>query len=120
MTGRASAMAVAGLYRRPAYNASPMSSVAPRGAGIPAIAGSIAIVGGLLVLIGWAFGIESLPQPMANASSMKPSTASAFVAIGAALWLYSKTRFSLAAASLGGVVALVGLISLGHLVFGQD
>ena len=112
-------MAVAVLTRRPAYNLSPMTSVAARGAGIPASAGLIAITGGLLVLVGWVFQIETLTQPMASAASMAPVTAAAFIAIGASLWLFSRGGFQTLAAGLGALVSVTALTSLLLLVFGQ-
>ena len=99
-----------------AYNAARMTSVAPRGAGVPAIAGSIAIASGLLVLAGWVFGIHVLKQPMDTAANMQPATAAALIAIGVSLWLHTQQRFKTAAAAVGLTLAGVCVLALALLV----
>ena len=111
-------MSLAILDERPAYNASPMTIVRRPGAGIPGTAASLAVAGGLLVLAGWAFDIQFLKQPTDVATTMKPATATALVAIGLSLWLQARTRYSNVAAFVGGLVAVLGAVSFGDLVFG--
>src|SRR5262245_36295903 len=97
-----------------------MTGARLRWARVTPIAAAIAIAGGLLVIAGWAFDINLLTQPIPAASSMKVGTAVAFILIGASLWLHAKTRFKAAAAALGWLVAALGALSLGHLLFVQD
>jgi PAS domain S-box-containing protein len=95
-----------------------MTTVRRPGARIPGTAASIAFAGGLLVLAGWAFDIQFLKQPTDVATTMKPAAAAAFVAIGVSLWLQARTRYSGLAALVGGLVAVLGAVSFGDLVFG--
>jgi hypothetical protein len=103
-----------------AYNASRMTGAGTRGADLSRLAASITIGGGALVLVGWAAGIESLTQPVAAASSMRPATAGSLVLVGTSIWLHTYEPFRRAAVGLGGLVAAIGLLSLGHLFFGED
>ena len=107
---------------RPAYyNASPMTLARRPGAWIPGTAAGIAFTGGLLVLMGWAFGIQFLTQPVSVGTTMRPATAGALVAIGVALWLYAaRPRLAGVAAIIGGLVAALGIVSLAHLVVGPE
>ena len=108
------------LTSRPAYyNASRVTTVRRPRAGFPATAALIAIAGGLLVLAGWAFGIDSLTQPVSIATNMRPATAGGLVALGISLWLYARTRLTGAASLIGLLVAVMGAVSLGHLVYGS-
>src|SRR5689334_17132857 len=59
--------------------------VSPRGPLWAAAAGYASVAVGLLVLVGWALGIETLKSVLPNAMTMKPNTAVSLVALGLAL-----------------------------------
>ena len=60
----------------------PGELVSPRGPLWAAAAGFTSAAVGLLVLVGWAFGIETLKSVLPNAMTMKPNTAVSLVALG--------------------------------------
>jgi two-component sensor histidine kinase len=80
----------------------------------------IAIVGGALVLLGWAFDIRALKQPLPVVASMKANTAASLAMSGLALWFLSKRTRPRVQTVLGVFVALVGFVSLTEDVFAFD
>ena len=94
--------------------------VSPRGPLWAAIAGCASIAGGLLVLVGWAFGIDTLKSVLPDAMQMKPNTAAALILLGAALAAsavvkppYVASRARVTVARLGaGAALLIGLATL--------
>jgi hypothetical protein len=96
--------------------------VNPRSGGsrVPGLTGLAVMIVGLFVHAGWLFDIPALRQPLTNASAMVATTATILMLIGAALWLLSVRRLPLLVMLLGLAIWGVGLISLGHVVFGPD
>ncbi|BCM94253.1 phosphoserine phosphatase RsbP [Abditibacteriota bacterium] len=84
--------------------------------------GAISI--GTLVLLGWAFEVESLKRIAPMLVAMNPLTAVCFILSGAALWELRRPHSTSSIASLcrviGAIVALVGFLKLGELVFGWN
>ncbi|MEJ0037531.1 MAG: PAS domain-containing protein [Gammaproteobacteria bacterium] len=56
--------------------------VSPRGPLWAVVTGYASVVVGLLVLVGWAFDIETFKSVLPNAMAMKPNTAAALMALG--------------------------------------
>jgi hypothetical protein len=86
-----------------------------------ASAGSVIV--GCLVLVGWAFGFETLKAFHSGIVSMKPNTAICFVVLGVGLWLSPKqsarpervdAKRKVAAQTCASFVALVGAVTLGE------
>jgi signal transduction histidine kinase/ActR/RegA family two-component response regulator len=102
------------------YNAPAVAQPYLRGSLVPRISAFAAIVAGALVLIGWQFDITWLEQPMPTASAMMATTALTFVAAGISLHLLSSKRSLPIAAVVGAAIGVMGLLSLGHVPFGQD
>ena len=102
------------------YNAPAVAQPYLRGSLVPRISAFIAIVAGALVLIGWQFDITWLAQPMPTASAMMATTALTFVAAGISLHLLSSQRSLPVVVVVGAAIGVLGLISFGHVPFGQD
>jgi signal transduction histidine kinase len=103
-----------------AYNAGVVRRLSEDIALVPRITGASAIVAGLLVQAGWLFDIRALRQPMPDASAMMPTTATTMIVCGVALWLLSTNRLPRLAMLLGALVGVIGVLSLGHVMFGPD
>jgi PAS domain S-box-containing protein len=104
------------LAQSPAEDALPLVGGLRRAAN----AAAVAVAGaGALVLLGWVLGTESLTRLVAADAPIKPSSATAFVLSGTALWLLAhgdrQPRLRIAAAL---VVTTIGALSLGEYVFG--
>ena len=85
-------------------------------------AAAVAVAGaGLLVLLGWVLRAEFLTRLVAADAPIRPTSATAFVFSGAALWLLghgdTHPRLRIAAAL---VVAAIGALSVGDRLFGVD
>ncbi len=91
-------------------------------------AGLTAIVVGALVLAGWAWDVGTLLSVLPGHAMMKPNTAVCFVLSGVALRLLHPTPFRsgvveprrVAGYACAGVVALIGLTTLGEHVLNVD
>src|SRR5262245_13754525 len=59
--------------------------VSPRGPLWAVAAGYASVAVGLLVLVGWAFGIDTLKSVLPNSMTMKPNSAVALIALGLSL-----------------------------------
>src|SRR3954463_9233842 len=59
--------------------------ISPRGPLWAAVAGYASMAAGALVLVGWAFGIETLKSVLPNAMTMKPNTAVSLIALGVSM-----------------------------------
>ncbi len=86
---------------------------------------SLCAVGvGLLVLVGWASGLDILTRVLPGLVAMNPATALSFVAAGLSLWLVGAgpavRRARRVGLALGLLVALVGLAKLGGILTGWD
>ena len=96
---------------RPAKAADGSSSAAAR------IAGALTILLGLLVLVAWVLGIPSLKSVIPGAVEMKANTALGLVLAGGALSLLAgpgPASFQVAARTMAGGVALLGVATLGQ------
>ncbi len=94
--------------------------VSPRGPLWAAIAGYASIAGGLLVLVGWAFGIEALKSVLPNAMQMKPNSAVSLILLGIAVavsavvkppYVPSRVRVTVARVT-AGVALLICLLTV--------
>ena len=74
---------------------------------------------GSLVMLGWALDIAALKSIVPNLVSMKANTALCFILLGAGLWLSNAARNDVSKV-LGGLVALIGLLTLCEYVFGWN
>lgn len=81
-------------------------------------AGVIAI--GVLVLVGWAFGIPAFTSIRPPWTSMKPNTGVLLVALGAGLWLMAVRRHVRVQRGLGVFVAVIAAITLAEYAFGVE
>ncbi len=85
-------------------------------------ASTFALIVSSLVLVGWAFDVETLKRIFPKLVAMNPVTALAFILLGLSLWLSRtesasrKTR--LAAKLCAGLVAMVGLLKLTEVLSG--
>jgi signal transduction histidine kinase len=88
------------------------------------VCAALVFVTGLVVLAGWALDVPTLKSIHPNLISMKANTALCFALIGAALWLLEAGLANpvrlWAGRFFAGLVALVGLLSLGEYLFGWD
>jgi len=79
---------------------------------------------GLLVLVGWASGLDVLTRVLPGLVAMNPATALSFVAAGLSLWLVGAgpavRRARHVGLALGLLVALVGLAKLVGVLTGWD
>lgn len=79
---------------------------------------------GCFVLCGWAFDIEALKRVLPGLVAMNPTTALLFILAGATLWLSHREdadhQTLRIAQAVAGIIALVGLVNLGGIVFGSD
>ncbi len=88
----------------------------------------IVIVVGFLVLVGWILDIAPLKSVIAGWATMKVNTAVGFVVAGVALWLAQteptdqsrKPQRRAIAQCCGGIVALLGVLTLGEYLAGWD
>ena len=85
-------------------------------------ASAVAAGVGLLVLVGWASGLDLLTRVLPGLVAMNPSTALSFVAAGLSLWLVGAgpavRRARHVGLALGLLVALVGLAKLVEILTG--
>jgi len=86
--------------------------------------GILSAVVGVAVLIGWALDIPAVKSVLPGLVTMKANTALCFIFIGISMLLWYTGRTSgarrLLAQSAGGIVALVGLITLCEYLFGWN
>lgn len=97
---------------------------------VPLGAGLFALLTGCLVLVGWAFDLNTLKTILPGANSMKPNTAVALVLAGLSLSLLSDQAATEAPTQkknrkrIGQVcalfIALLGLLTLGEYISGWD
>lgn len=92
-----------------------------------AVAAASVVVVGVVVLCGWAFGVEALKRVLPELPSMRANTALAFVASGSSLWLLHPDRIATAhgrGRMLAVVALMIGLLTLleyvAHLDLGID
>ncbi len=82
------------------------------------------IIVGIIVLLGWALGIEQLKRGLPGLVAMNPTTAVAFMLAGFALWLLQRSESRLPwrrlAQGCASIVATVGLLKLCALLGGPD
>jgi two-component system cell cycle sensor histidine kinase/response regulator CckA len=108
------------LSERPAYNASPVTDVRLRGDQlVPAGAGIILVVA-VMILAGWTFHIPALFQPVPGSATMKATTAVGFIGIALSILLQARRQLPRLAVALGLFVAVLGVLSLGHVAFGPE
>jgi signal transduction histidine kinase len=85
---------------------------------------AVVFLTGMVVLVGWALDVPALKSIHPSLISMKANTALCFVLIGAALWLLEAGLANpvrlWAGRFCAGLVALVGLLSLGEYLCGCD
>lgn len=91
-----------------------------RGASVPRLASALGLATGSIVLIGWAFDLPLLKQPLPTIASMKANTALAFLLASLSLRILATDRSKGVAAVLGALVALLGLLTLSQDLFGWD
>jgi PAS domain S-box-containing protein len=72
---------------------------------------------GVLVLVGWAFGITSLQNISDGWTPMKPTTAALMMVLGAGLWLMALYRWRAVRRALGALVVIVAAITLAEYAF---
>src|SRR5687768_864159 len=77
---------------------------------------------GLLVISSWLLGIEQSNNVFAGLSAMKANTAIAFITAGLSLWLRGSpsTKVQTTARLLGGITALIGLLTLSEYLSGRN
>ena len=77
---------------------------------------------GLLVISSWLFGIQRANNVFAELYAMKANTAIAFITAGLSLWLRGNTsaKVQTTARLLGGITALIGLLTLGEYLSGRN
>ena len=86
--------------------------------GICKVAAGLVIAGSGLIFCGWALGVPALTRLLPAMVVMNPTAALLFVLAGAALWCLGKpqisrtARFAAVLPSLGGLVAIIGLLKL--------
>src|SRR5205085_2179890 len=78
---------------------------------LPPVASVFSAILGLLVLIGWAFGIEELKRVTPGFAAMNPATAVLFILIGISFGLTLGSRQSRLARIVGNVLASVVLLT---------
>jgi hypothetical protein len=92
-------------------------------------ASAAAVLVGSLALLGWLLGIPALKSVLSGLATMKPNTALCFVLVGMSLWLIELRAGELSsprvknirtAQILGGVVGLVGLLTLAEYDFHRN
>jgi len=96
----------------------PAFSAFARGASV------IPVLVGCFVLGGWASDIEALKRVLPGLVAMNPITALLFILAGATLWFLrteeAEQRTLRIWQVIAGIIALVGLVKLGGIVFGWD
>lgn len=89
---------------------------------VPAAAGGLTMGMGVLVLIGWTIGNETLKRVVPGFVAMNPMTAVCFLCAGLSLWLLCDRHLSRRRAFLAGMLALtvvcVGLLKIVGLTTG--
>src|SRR5687768_8608293 len=88
-------------------------------AAVPFVVGIAVIILGLAVLLGWHVGSPGLVQLHPTFAPMKYNTALCFLCSGAALLAIGR-KARRVGMCLGGIVALVGLLTLAEYVFDAD
>src|SRR4051794_17790353 len=88
------------------------------------MAAAIVAAVGLLVLVGWTFGIGTLKSVIPGPATMKANSALCFALTGASLWLagsdiLERRKHRISEACAVGV-ALLGLLTLSEYLFGWD
>ena len=86
---------------------------------VPKVAGVFAFVVGVMVLIGWYAHWNAVVQMMPNLVPMKYNTALAFCLCGLGLFLLT-TRFAPMASWPGGIVSVLGFLTLVECLTGLD
>jgi PAS domain S-box-containing protein len=100
----------------------------PRGPLYAAAAGCAAVLVGLLVLAGWAFGIDVFMTVLPESAPMKPNTASAFIFLGVAVFSSAVVRPPQVPSPLRVTIAricatlalLIGSLTLAQYIAGTD
>lgn len=90
---------------------------------IISFAGVFVFVLGLLVALGWLFKIQLTNSLFPNFVNMKFNTALGFMAVGTSLYILSQfqgKKWLLLAKVLGGIVGIIGLLSLLEYVLGSN
>jgi hypothetical protein len=105
-----------GLHREPYIRASRLTSLSST---LPQLCGLLAVAVGGLVIIGWYAHWPLLVQVLPGLVPMKFNTALGFVASGVALALLP-SRQAWAVSLLGGIVALLGFLTLVEFGTGAD
>ena len=84
--------------------------------------GWVLIFGGVMVLLGWALGSETLKRIFPGFVAMNPTTATGFIVAGASLLCFWRTKQTPAAAIIGRVLAgfliLFGALKISEYEFG--
>lgn len=110
------------------------SNIQPNNANLSSILCRVSLVAGVLVvliasltLVGWFLEIDRLRMPFLNMAVMKPNEALALISAGLALLLWQQDprrtnprRQRWLAQSLGGLTALIGLLTLGEYLLGWN
>ncbi|HUF12292.1 MAG TPA: PAS domain S-box protein [Longimicrobiales bacterium] len=91
---------------------------------IPLAAAALASLLGLVVLVGWQFGLPLITSASADGIPMRPLTAAGMLLAAAALWLLTPTRMRGSRRGFGDVLAALtcalGLATLIEYVFAVD
>ena len=105
-----------------AGNANQVPTAPPALAALPKVAAATAVGLGIVVLAGWAFGIEPLKSVFPGLGTMKPTTALTFILSGVALYLNDQKFWGSGRARiiLSLLMLTSGVVTLTKFAFGTN